>query len=161
MPRSTPLVPCLWIDTEAEQAAQFYVDLIPDSRITDVARMPQGGPLPAGTAMLVSFELAGARYRALNGAAQAAFTEAVSFCYDAQTQAEIDRLWDALTEDGGSEGRCGWLKDRFGVSWQIVPPILGELMGGTDPAASGRVMQAMLGMSRIVIAELEVAAAAQ
>lgn len=160
MPTSTPLVPCLWFETEAEQAAQFYVDLIPNSRITDVARMPPGGPLPAGTAMLVSFELAGARYRALNGASQAAFTEAVSFCYDAPSQAEIDRLWDALTADGGAEGRCGWLKDRFGVSWQIVPPRLGELMGGSDPAASGRVMQAMLAMNRIVIADLEAASAA-
>lgn len=122
--------------------------------------MPEGGPAPAGSAMLVSFELDGAPYRALNGGPQFSFTEAISLCVDAPTQDEIDRLWSALVADGGEEGKCGWLKDRFGVSWQIVPPALGELMGGSDPAASARVLQAMLGMNRIVIAELEAARAA-
>lgn len=154
------VVPCLWFDGDAEEAAEFYVGLIPNSRITHVARMPDGGPAPAGTAMLVSFELDDAPYRALNGGPQFAFTEAMSLCIDAPTQLEIDRLWDALTADGGEAGRCGWLKDRFGVSWQIVPPVLGDLMGGPDPAASGRVMQAMLGMTRIVISDLQAAHAA-
>ncbi len=147
------VVPCLWFDGEAEEAAEFYVHLIPNSRITQVSKMPEGGPAPAGSATLDSVQLDGSPFRALNGGPRFAFAEAISLCVDAPTQVEVDRLWDALTSGGGEEGRCGWLKDRFGVSWQIVPPVLGELLGGPDPAASARVMQAMLGMNRIVIAD--------
>lgn len=151
--------PFLWFDTQAEEAAEFYVSLFPNSRITSVSRYPDGGPMPAGLAMSVSFELDGLEIQALNAGPQFPFTEAISFFTRADTQDEIDRLWDALTSNGGQPSQCGWLKDRFGLSWQIVPPALGELLGSPDPAAAGRVMGAMMGMTKIDIAALRAAAA--
>lgn len=149
--------PFLWFDSEAEEAANFYVSLFPDSRIVSVARYPDGAPEPAtaGEAMSVTFVLDGLDFQALNGGPQFAFTEAISLYVTAETQDKIDFYWDALTSDGGEAGQCGWLKDRWGLSWQIVPPVLGELLGDRDVARAGRVMRAMLGMQKIVIADLE------
>ena len=149
--------PFLWFDSQAEEAANFYVSLFPDSRIVSVARYPDGAPEPAtpGEAMSVTFVLDGLDFQALNGGPQFAFTEAISLYVTAETQDKIDFYWDALTSDGGEAGQCGWLKDRWGLSWQIVPPALGELLGDRDVARAGRVMRAMLGMQKIVIADLE------
>ena len=152
------ITPWLWFDTEAEQAAEFYVSLFPGSRITGVTRYGASGPGPAGTAMTVSFELAGRPYVGLNGGPAHRFTEAFSLQVSCEGQEEVDRLWAALA-DGGEEGPCGWLKDRWGLSWQIVPTALGRLLGDPDPARAGRAMQAMLGMKKLVVAELEAAAA--
>jgi predicted 3-demethylubiquinone-9 3-methyltransferase (glyoxalase superfamily) len=149
--------PFLWFDSEAEEAAQFYVTLFPNSSIGDVARYPEGSPMPAGTAMTVSFVLDGLPVQALNGGPQFPFTEAFSFFVQVDGQEEIDRYWDALTANGGEESQCGWLKDRWGLSWQIVPSNLGELLGNPDPERAARAMQAMLGMKKLVIAELEAA----
>jgi len=149
--------PFLWFDSEAEEAASFYVSVFPDSRIVDVSRFPEGGPAPAGTAFAVTFVLDGVRFQALNAGPGHPFTEAVSFFVSAETQDEVDYYWDALTRDGGRPGQCGWLTDRWGLSWQVVPPVLGELLGGTDPERAARVMQSMMAMQKIVIAELEAA----
>ncbi|MGE0228879.1 MAG: VOC family protein [Dehalococcoidia bacterium] len=145
--------PVLWFRDEAEEAAALYTSLLPDSRITDVTRFPEGSPGTPGTAMSVSFELGGQAFTALNGAPEGNFTEAVSLYVDCADQAEVDRLWDALAE-GGEQSQCGWLKDRFGVSWQIIPSALGELMGDPDPERAARVVRAMLGMSKIDIEQL-------
>jgi predicted 3-demethylubiquinone-9 3-methyltransferase (glyoxalase superfamily) len=153
MPTITPF---LWSDDQAEEAAELYVSIFKNSRILGVARYGEGAPRPAGSAMSVSFELDGLEFQALNGGPQFRFTEAISFLVKAETQQEVDYLWDTLT-NGGEPGQCGWLKDRYGLSWQIVPPILFELLGDPDPAASGRVMQAMLGMTKIDIAGLRAA----
>lgn len=147
--------PFLWFDTQAEEAANFYVSLFPDSRIVNISRYPEGGPMPAGTALGVDFVLDGVNFQALNAGPVYQFTEAISFFVRAETQEKIDYYWDALTSDGGEPGQCGWLKDRWGLSWQIVPPVLGELMGGADQARAGRVMQAMMAMKKLVIADLE------
>lgn len=143
------IVTFLWFDTQAEEAAAFYTSLFPDSRITDVASSN-------GTVMNVTFELDGQEFMALNGGPEFTFNEAISLFVKCETQAEIDRLWDALTE-GGEEGRCGWLKDRYGVSWQIVPTALGALLSHPDPAKAQRSMQAMLGMTKLDIRALEAA----
>jgi len=148
--------PFLWFDDQAEEAAEFYVSVFPNSRILGVSRYGEGAPRPAGTAMSVTFVLDGLELQALNGGPEFHFTEAISFFVKAETQDEIDRLWARLTE-GGEPGRCGWLKDRYGLSWQIVPPVLFELLGDPDPAASSRAMQAMLGMSKLDIAALRAA----
>jgi len=149
--------PFLWFDDQAEQAAEFYVSVFPNSRILGVSRYGEGTPQPAGTAMSVSFVLDALEVQALNGGPEFHFTQAISLFVKAETQEEIDRLWDRLT-DGGEPGRCGWLKDRYGLSWQIVPPVLFELLGDPDPARAGRVMRAMLGMSKLDIAALRAAA---
>ena len=141
--------PCLWFHADAEEAAHYYVSLFPNSKIANV--MPGG---PGAPAVAVGFFLAGRPVLALNGRAQPGFTDACSMVVTCETQAEIDRYWDALTR-GGEEGQRGWLKDRFGVSWQIVPAALGSLLGGSDPAASQRAMQAMLGMRKLDVAALE------
>ena len=154
MPRPTP---CLWFDTEGEDAARFYTSVFPNSRIVDIARYGEAGPREAGTVMVVTFELDGQPFTALNGGPQYSFSEAVSFQVDCADQAEVDRYWETLS-DGGEQGPCGWLKDRFGLSWQVVPTRLTELLADPDRERSQRVMQAMLGMRRIVIAELEAAA---
>ncbi len=154
MPKITPF---LWFDDQAEEAANFYVSLFKDSWIMSVSRYPAGGPGPVGTAMTVSFTLDGVEYQALNGGPVYHFTEAFSLFVSASTQEEIDHLWHKLTIEGGEPGQCGWLKDRYGLSWQIVPPVLGELLGDPDPDRSGRVMQAMLGMGKIDIAALQAA----
>jgi predicted 3-demethylubiquinone-9 3-methyltransferase (glyoxalase superfamily) len=141
--------PCLWFQSEAEEAANFYLSVFPNSRIDQVMRGGPGSP-----AIAVEFALDGEPFLALNGRREAGFTDACSFVVTCETQAEIDRYWDGLTR-GGEESQCGWLKDRFGVSWQIVPRALGELLGGADLAAAGRAMQAMLGMRKLDIAALE------
>ena len=146
------VIPCLWFDGQAEEAANFYVSLLPDSRIEHVSRSPADNPsTPKGAVLVVEFSLAGQRFIGLNGGPQFSFTEAVSFAVDCEDQAEVDRLWDALTADGGSPGRCGWLKDRYGLSWQIIPKALRELLNGHDRAGAERAMQAMMTMSKIDI----------
>jgi predicted 3-demethylubiquinone-9 3-methyltransferase (glyoxalase superfamily) len=152
------ITPFLWFDTEGEEAARFYTSVFPNSRIVDIARYGAAGPRPEGTVMTVSFELDGQRFVALNGGPQFTFTEAVSFQVSCKTQDELDALWSTLSE-GGEEGPCGWLKDRFGLSWQIIPAVLPELLGDPDPEKSQRVMQAMLNMKKIEIGGLEQAAA--
>ncbi|MBO3747918.1 VOC family protein [Streptosporangiaceae bacterium NEAU-GS5] len=148
----------LWFDNQAEEAATFYTSLFADSRILDVQRYGEGGPGPAGTAMIVTFEVAGQRFLALNGGqAGFSFSEAISLYVDCADQAEVDRLWDGLTADGGEEGSCGWLKDKYGLSWQIIPAALPRLMSDPDPVKAGNVMQAMLKMSKIQVPELQAA----
>ena len=149
--------PCLWFDTQAEQAAEFYTSLFEDSRVVEISRYGDAGPRPAGTAMTVVFELEGLRFTALNGGPEFTFNEAVSFQISCEGQDEVDRLWDALSE-GGEEGPCGWLKDRFGLSWQIIPTALPQLLSQPDPEKAQRVMQAMLAMKKLDIGELERAA---
>ena len=153
MPKPTP---CLWFDTQGEDAARFYTSVFPNSRIVDVARFGEAGPREAGTVMVVSFELDGQPFTALNGGPDFTFSEAVSFQVDCADQAEVDRYWETLSE-GGEQGPCGWLKDRFSLSWQIVPTRLTELLADPDRERSQRVMKAMLGMRKIDIAELEAA----
>jgi predicted 3-demethylubiquinone-9 3-methyltransferase (glyoxalase superfamily) len=151
------ITPCLWFDTQGEEAATFYTSIFPNSKIVDVARYGDAGPRPAGTVMTVLFELDGQRFLALNGGPEFTFSEAVSFQVDCATQEEVDHYWDSLS-DGGEEGPCGWLKDRFGLSWQIVPSALPRLLSDPDREKSQRVMAAMLGMKKIEIDELERAA---
>ena len=153
------ITPCLWFDTEGEDAARFYTSIFPNSKITEVARYGSAGPRPEGTVMTVSFELDGQEFLALNGGPQFTFSEALSFQVFCKTQDEVDAYWSKLSE-GGEEGPCGWLKDRFGLSWQIVPTVLPELLADPDAAKSQRVMQAMLGMKKIEIEGLEQAAKA-
>ncbi len=152
------IVPNLWFDTEAEEAASFYVSVFKgDSRIMNVSRYPEGSPGPAGTVMTVEFQLDGQRFVAINGGPQFTFDEAVSFQIDCETQAEVDYYWDALTE-GGSESQCGWCKDRYGLSWQVVPAGMDEVFNDPDPARAQRAMQAMLGMVKLDIGALRRAA---
>jgi predicted 3-demethylubiquinone-9 3-methyltransferase (glyoxalase superfamily) len=152
MPKITPN---LWFDGNAQEAANFYVSLLPDSRVETVSRSPADNPsTPAGAVLLVDFTLAGQRFTGINGGPQFQFSEAVSFAIDCEDQAEVDRLWDALTEGGGSGGQCGWLKDRYGLSWQVIPRQLGEMLGDPDQARAGRAMEAMLRMTKIDIAEM-------
>ncbi len=153
------LFPCLWFDGDAEEAARFYVALLPDSHLDSVWRSPAETPSgPAGMVLTVNFTLAGQRFQALNGGPDLTFNEAVSFAVDCVDQVEVDRLWDALTADGGEPGPCGWLKDRFGLSWQIVPHRLDELLNDPDPERARRAMEAMLTMGKLEVAELEKAA---
>jgi predicted 3-demethylubiquinone-9 3-methyltransferase (glyoxalase superfamily) len=153
------ITPCLWFDTQGEDAANLYTSVIPNSRIVEVTRYGSAGPRPEGTVMTVSFELDGMPFLALNGGPEYTFTEAVSFQVDCADQAEVDRYWEKFSE-GGEEGPCGWLKDRFGLSWQIVPRRLTELLTDPDGAKAQRVMACMMQMGKIEIAELEAAAAA-
>lgn len=149
--------PFLWFDDQAEEAATFYVSIFKNSSILDVSRYGEGAPRPAGSAMSVSFVLDGLELQALNGGPQFTFTEAISLFVTAETQDEVDDLWEKLTSGGGEPGQCGWLKDRYGLSWQIVPPVLFELLGDPDPDRSSRVMQVMLGMGKLDIAALRAA----
>jgi predicted 3-demethylubiquinone-9 3-methyltransferase (glyoxalase superfamily) len=143
--------PCLWFDGEAEEAANFYVSLLPDSRIDKVQKNTIDGPGKAGTVLVVEFTLAGQRFMALNGGRRFEYTHAVSFKIDCADQAEVDRLWGALSADGGSVEQCGWLKDRYGISWQIVPAALTKYLGGPDAAGAQRAMRAMLQMIKLDI----------
>jgi len=144
--------PCLWFDGEAEQAANFYVSLLPDSRIETVQKNTVDSPAgKAGSVLVVDFTLAGQRFMALNGGTRFEYTHAISFKIDCADQAEVDRLWDALLKNGGSAEQCGWLKDRFGVSWQIVPTALTKYLGGSDKAGAQRAMAAMMGMVKLDI----------
>jgi len=151
------ITPCLWFDTEAEEAAQFYTSVFGDSRIVRVTHYGSAGPRPEGLVMEVEFELNGRSFLALNGGPDFTFTEAISLQADCKDQDEVDRLWETLS-DGGEEGPCGWLKDRYGVSWQIVPSVLYELIADPDPERAQRAIAAMLQMRKIVIDELERAA---
>lgn len=149
------ITPCLWFDGEAEEAARFYVSLLPDSRIEHIQKNTVDSPAgKAGSALVVKFTLAGQHFLALNGGTRFEYTHAISFMVDCADQAEVDRLWDALS-DGGAVERCGWLKDRYGVSWQIVPTVLPQLLGGPDAAGAQRAMQAMLQMVKLDIAGLQ------
>jgi len=152
------ITPCLWFDTQAEEAANFYVSLFEDSAVTNVTRYTKVGPGPEGQVMLAFFALAGQEFVAVNGGPQFPFTEAVSFQVDCKDQDEVDRLWRELTADGGKEGQCGWLRDRFGLSWQIIPQRMGELLSDPDPERSQRAMAAMLQMQKIDVQALEDAA---
>jgi predicted 3-demethylubiquinone-9 3-methyltransferase (glyoxalase superfamily) len=154
------ITPCLWFDTEGEDAAGFYTSLFPNSKILSVARYGEAGPREAGSVMAVEFELDGQKFVALNGGPQFTFSEAISFQIDCDGQEEVDRYWGALTADGGEEGPCGWAKDKFGLSWQVVPTRLRELLGDSDPGKAQRAMAAMLEMKKIQIDEVERAAAA-
>lgn len=140
---------CLWFDGQAEEAVAFYSSLFEDSRTLSVLRHSEASRGAAGSVLVIDFELAGRRFQALNGGPEFTFNEAMSLSVDCADQAEVDRLWDALTADGGQEVACGWLKDRFGVSWQIVPSKLPELLTDPDPAKADRVMKAMMGMTKI------------
>lgn len=149
---STKVRTCLWFDGDGEEAAKFYVSLIADSRVDSEFRTgPEGPPL------VVNFTLGGAPYQALNGGPQFPHSEAASIAVTTRDQDETDRLWRTLTADGGGESRCGWLKDRFGVSWQIVPEELSQYLAGPDRDGAGRAMQAMLGMTKIDIAAIAAA----
>jgi len=154
MPKITPW---LWFDTEGEEAAAFYTSVFPNSRITEVTRYGEAGPRPAGTAMTVSFELDGQELVALNGGPEFHFNEAVSFQVPCEGQEEVDRYW-ALLSEGGEEGPCGWLKDKYGLSWQIVPTALVELLGDPDPGRAQRAMAAMMTMRKLDVAALREAA---
>jgi predicted 3-demethylubiquinone-9 3-methyltransferase (glyoxalase superfamily) len=144
------ITPFLWFDTQAEEAANFYVSLFKNSKVGKVVRYGEGGPGPNGQVMTITFELDGLHFTALNGGPMYKFTEAVSLQVDCADQAEVDRLWEALTANGGEPGHCGWLKDRFGLSWQVVPANMAELIGGSQ-----RAVQAMLKMGKLDIAALE------
>lgn len=149
--------PCLWFDSQAEDAANFYVSIFDNSRLNEVTRYGEGGPMPAGTALAVEFVIDGLAMQAINGPPAPGMSAAISLSVSALTQADIDRLWSALTADGGEPGQCGWLTDKYGLAWQIVPPRLGELLADPDPAKAGRTMQAMLTMTKLDIAVLEAA----
>ena len=152
------LVTCLWFDTEGEDAARFYTSLFPDSKLGEITRYGSAGPRPEGTVMTVGFELMGQDFIALNGGPEFTFNEAISFQVLCDDQEEVDRYWETLSE-GGEQGPCGWLRDKFGVAWQVVPTALPRLLEQPDAEKSQRVMQAMMGMKKLVIEELERAAA--
>jgi predicted 3-demethylubiquinone-9 3-methyltransferase (glyoxalase superfamily) len=155
----TTVYPCLWFDGKAQEAAEFYTGLFPDSRIDRVWRTPADTPSgPAGTVLTVDFTVGGLHLQALDGGPEFTFNEAVSLVWECEDQAEVDRLWDALTADGGEPGPCGWLKDRFGLSWQIVPKELNVLVSDPDPERARRAMEAMLQMGKIEVAGLRAAA---
>jgi len=152
-------MPCLWFDTQAEEAVNFYTALFQDSKILNIARYDrdsaQVSGQPEGSVMTVTFQIEGQDFMALNGGPVFKFTEAVSFIVNCETQAKVDRLWDALTANGGAEVECGWLKDKFGLSWQIVPTALERLMTSGTPAQAQRVMQAMLQMKKLDVTKLQ------
>ncbi|MDI3389944.1 VOC family protein [Streptomyces sp. B-S-A8] len=149
---------CLWYDGRAQEAAEFYTSLFDDSRVTEVQRYGEAGPGEPGSVMVVLFELAGTPFMGLNGGPEFTFSEACSVAVDCEDQKEVDRLWSALTADGGAEGPCGWLKDKYGLSWQIVPRALDELLADPDPARAARAMKAMLGMGKLDVQALTDAA---
>lgn len=152
------IYPCLWFDNQAEEAMNFYAAVFPNSRVLDVSRYGSGGPMPEGTAFVVMAELNGQQVMALNGGPQHfGFSEAISFYVGCENQEEVDRLWQKLTE-GGEPGPCGWLKDKYGLSWQIIPKALNDLLGDPDPGRSQRAMQAMLQMKKIDVEALQRAA---
>jgi len=148
------ITPFLWFDDQAEEAVNFYTSIFKNSEILDVTRYGEAGPRPKGTVMTVAFQLEGQEFMALNGGPEFKFTEAISFYVNCESQAEVDEFWEKLSA-GGEEGPCGWLKDKYGLSWQIVPTILGELVSDPDPLKSQRVVQAMLQMGKIDIEGLQ------
>jgi predicted 3-demethylubiquinone-9 3-methyltransferase (glyoxalase superfamily) len=160
MARVNPkITPFLWFDANAEEAMNFYVSIFPNSKIVSVSRYSEAGPEKPGSVMVCSFDLEGQRFNALNGGPHFKFTEAVSFFVECEDQKEVDYYWDRLLE-GGTESQCGWLKDKFGLSWQIVPRVLMELNSGPDTAKAARVMRAMFTMKKLIVSDLEAAAAA-
>lgn len=152
MPKISPF---LWFNDQAEEAANFYCSVFKNSKILHVSRYGDAGPGPKGSAMVVDFELDGQRFLALNGGPQYKFSEAISFSVECETQQEVDEFWNKLTGNGGEPGPCGWLKDKYGLSWQVNPTILGRMLSDPDPERSKRVMEAMLKMKKIVIADLQ------
>jgi predicted 3-demethylubiquinone-9 3-methyltransferase (glyoxalase superfamily) len=148
------ITPFLWFEDQAEEAANFYTSIFKNSKLGSVTRYGEGGPGPEGSAMTVSFELEGLQFTALNGGPEFNFTEAVSFLVDCKSQEEVDYLWEKLSE-GGEEGPCGWLKDKFGLSWQIIPTALTEMLNDPDPEKARRVTEAMLQMKKIDVPTLE------
>lgn len=148
------ITPFLWFDDKAEEAMKFYTSIFKNSKIGSVTRYGDAGPGPKGTVMSATFELEGQKFMALNGGPLFKFTEAISFFVNCETQQEVDELWEKLSA-GGEKSRCGWLKDKYGLSWQIIPSVLGELLGDKDPAKSKRVMKAMLQMDKIDIEGLK------
>jgi predicted 3-demethylubiquinone-9 3-methyltransferase (glyoxalase superfamily) len=152
--RMQKITPFLWFDQQAEEAANYYVSIFKNSKVVSISRYGEDAPRPAGTAQIVMFQIDGQEYMALNGGPEFKFTEAISLFVNCESQEEVDLYWEKLAA-GGEKGQCGWLKDRFGLSWQIVPSALGELMGDPDPEISRRVMEAMLRMSKIDIDSLK------
>lgn len=152
------ITPCLWFDTDAEEAAKFYTSVFPNSRIVNTTHYTEAGPKPAGTVLTVEFELDGKAFTALNGGPEFSFSEAISFQISCKDQDEVDYYADNITANGGEEGPCGWVKDRFGVSWQIVPVALIELLTDSDPERANRAMVAMMKMQRLDVAALRAAA---
>ena len=152
------ITPNLWFDGQAEEAASFYVSVFPNSRVVGVTRYPEGSPGPVGSVMTVEFELDGQRFVGINGGPQFQFDEAVSFEIACKDQEEVDAYWERLLEGGGEESQCGWLKDRYGLSWQVVPEGMDEIFADPDPARAERAMQAMLGMRKLDVAALRAAA---
>ena len=152
------ITPFLWFDNQAEAAAQFYTSIFKNSKILHVSRYGDAGPGPKGSVMVVNFQLAGQEFTALNGGPLFKFSEAFSFVVNCENQQEIDEYWSKLTSGGGEESMCGWLKDKFGFSWQIVPTVLGKLMSDKDPQKANGVMQALLKMKKLDIAKLQAAA---
>ena len=152
------IIPFLWFDGNAEEAANFYTSIFKNAKIGSISRYSEDGAKvagrPKGSAMVVTFQLSGQEFMALNGGPQFKFTEAISFMVNCETQPEVDEVWEKLSQ-GGKKGRCGWLKDRFGVSWQVVPTALARLMSSRDPQRSGRVMQALMKMDKIIISDLQ------
>jgi predicted 3-demethylubiquinone-9 3-methyltransferase (glyoxalase superfamily) len=152
---SDKITPCLWFDHDAEEAANLYVSLLPDSRIDNIVRSPADNPsTKEGAVLVVEFTLAGRKYSGLNGGPAFPFTEAVSFMIHCEDQAEVDRLWDALIADGGQPSQCGWLKDRFGLSWQVIPREMLDMLASEDREAAGRAMEKMMTMVKLDVAEL-------
>ncbi len=148
------IVPFLWFDGKAEEAANFYVSVFKSSKVVRVTRYGEGGPGPKGSVMSVTFQLAGQEFYALNGGPQFSFTPAISLFVNCETQAEVDKLWEQLSA-GGSKDRCGWLTDKYGLSWQIIPTALGKMLGDTNPKKSASAMKAMLQMDKIDIKKLQ------
>src|SRR5438132_5918684 len=148
------ITPFLWFDNQAEEAANFYASVFKNSKIGTISRYGEAGPGPKGSVMVVTFQLAGEEFMALNGGPLFKFTEAISLSVNCETQEEVDELWEKLSE-GGEKGRCGWLKDKYGLSWQINPTVLGEMLSDKDAEKSNRVMRAMLKMNKIVIEDLK------
>lgn len=148
------IIPFLWFNDNAEEAVNFYVSVFKNAQIETVSRYGEAGPGPAGTVLVVNFQLEGQKFMALNGGPEFSFTPAISLLVDCETQEEVDALWARLAGDGGQENECGWLTDKFGLSWQIIPRALSELMSDPDPERSSRVMQAMLQMKKIDIEAL-------
>jgi predicted 3-demethylubiquinone-9 3-methyltransferase (glyoxalase superfamily) len=158
MAETLKIRPMLWFDGKAEEAARFYVSLLPGSEVLEITRFGEVGPGPKGSVMTVAFRLGDQEYVALNGGPQFKFSEAISLAIEVQTQEEIDRLWSGLTAGGGQEGVCGWLKDRYGLSWQVVPSALIQAVGGSDQKKADRVMAAVMDMKKINLARIEAAA---
>jgi len=148
------ITPFLWFDHQAEEAAKFYVSMFKNSKILNIARYGEGTPMPKGTVMTVDFVLEGERFTALNGGPMFKFTEAISFLVNCESQDEVDMLWKKLTSNGGAEGQCGWLKDKYGLSWQIIPAALGQMLSDPDTEKAQRVMSAMLKMKKINVETL-------